>query len=116
MIKTTGAEFKRFYSDPEVWKDGYYHEEEEILVDGKECYDEFGCYDLDLSAVADDARIEFQHGVILNKDNDPVTGFDTAFKKWKKKQTTVSFMVEAPKDKLEAIVAAIKADGGKVLK
>jgi len=35
-VKTTGAEFKRFYADSEFWPEGASHEEEEILADGEE--------------------------------------------------------------------------------
>ena len=35
-VKTTGAEFKRFYADSEFWPEGASHEGEEILADGEE--------------------------------------------------------------------------------
>ena len=35
-VKTTGAEFKRFYADSKFWPEGAWYEEEEILADGEE--------------------------------------------------------------------------------
>lgn len=31
-VKTTGAEFKRFYNDTAFWPEGAWHEDEEIEV------------------------------------------------------------------------------------
>jgi hypothetical protein len=41
--------------------------------------------------------------------------FTTLFKKWKKALTTVFMAVEAPKDKADAVKAAIKKAGGRVV-
>ena len=32
--KTTGMDLKAFYSDPEFWPNGVWHEGEEIIVNG----------------------------------------------------------------------------------
>lgn len=41
--------------------------------------------------------------------------FETYFKRWKKKQATVSVIVECDVSKRDAVIAAIKAAGGKVI-
>ena len=114
MIKTTGAEFKRFYSDEAFWKDGLFHEEEMILVDGENVCDEFGCSSFDLSEVADNAKMEISEGIVYKDNYEEVANFEGYFRKWRKLQTTVFLTVEAPKDKADAIKAAIKTAGGKV--
>jgi hypothetical protein len=50
--------------------------------------------------------------VVLDKDNTP--SLESFFKKWRKAQTTVSFIVECHKDHAEAIKAGIKMMGGTV--
>ena len=56
--KTTGAEWKRYYQDAKAWPDGWFHEDEEVTVNG--VYDE----DADLTAVPDDAAIVVKGGII----------------------------------------------------
>lgn len=38
--KTTGAEFKAFYSDKAWWPDGTWHEDEEVSIDGAQVDDD----------------------------------------------------------------------------
>ena len=112
-VKTTGAEFKRFYDDPAVWgsgDDAGYLEDEVVEVDGVEQDDA-----ADLSAVADGAVIKIIDGYICSSDGKAVS-FEQAFKKWRKSQSVVSLVVECDKVNLENVLAAIKKAGGKVLK
>lgn len=109
-IKTTGKDFKRFYDDPSVWLDGYYHDDTVITVDGK--LDEG---DIDLAEIEDAAVVVVSSGWIINADGDAVVALGVALKRWLKKQDAVSFTVECSPSELEAVKAAIKAAGGKVL-
>src|SRR5688572_3148009 len=113
-VKTTGAEFKRFYADPAFWPDGIIHEDEELAVNGV-------LMDMsnDYMQIDDDARVVISYGVVTTDtvtEREDIASFEGYFRKWRKLQSTATFLVEAPNDKLEAIKAAIKSAGGKVLK
>lgn len=111
--KTTGAEILRFYNDSEFWPDGVWHEDEVVTVDGAEWLRE-------LSAIPDGAVVAVSHGAVFS-DGDSAApwgdgdgpSFETHFKHWRKKQATAVGTFECPKDKLQAVKAAIKAAGGK---
>lgn len=109
--KTTGAEFKRFYNDDAWWPqdDGNtYHDDELVLINGSEWEDGY-------EYVPDAAKVTIDGGMVFGPQwdgNEP--SFEVYFKRWKKEHNTEFFNVEAPKDKVEAIKAAIKAAGGKV--
>lgn len=112
MIKTTGAEFKRFYNDDGFWPqdDGNtYHEDETVTVDGAE-------WEPDYNELPADAKVTLEGGMMFgpqwNRHDGP--SMEGYFKKWRKQQSTTFLTVEVPKDKLEAVKAAIKASGGKV--
>lgn len=111
-VKTTGAEFKRYYSDNSVWPEGWYHEGDEITVNGK--YDE----DADLSTVDDHDVIVIRGGVIMGHDNFGIkhASMESHFKKWRKAQMTELLIVEVPKDKTELVIAAIIQAGAKVVR
>lgn len=112
--KTTGAEFKRFYNDDAIWPDhdgGTYHDDEILKVNG--VIQENG---VDTSAIPDDAVVEIEGGMVFGPKwdgNEPT--FEAYFKSWRKKQSTMSFLVECDPDKFEAIKAAVKAAGGRIV-
>lgn len=107
--KTTGAEFKSFYSDKAWWPEGVWHEDEEITIEGEAPADDF-----DLSDVADDARMVLAFGYVANDEGDELGSFEGYFRKWRKKQTTAFLVVEIQLDMVGAVKAAIIAAGGKV--
>lgn len=107
--KTTGAEFKAFYSDKTWWPEGVWHEDEEITIEGEPPADDF-----DLSEVADDVRMVLANGYVTNDKGDELGSFDGYFRKWRKKQTTAFLAVEVPLDKVDSVKAAIIAACGKV--
>ena len=39
-IKTTGAEWALFYNDDSVWREGYWHDDVGISVNGTSCGDD----------------------------------------------------------------------------
>lgn len=109
-VKTTGAEFKRFYNDPEFWPEGAWHDDDLVLVDGVEQDD------IDVDKIADAAKVTIQAGVVLmSESDDEGVAFDAYFRRWRKSQTTRTIVVEADASKLDAIMAAIKSAGGNVL-
>lgn len=115
----TGAELKAFYNDDKFWlkaddprgEDGAWHEEVILSVNDEEQGEDFSIqYDLQ-----DDDRVLILDGVVFFRD--PETegcSFETFFKRWRKKQSTVYLSVSVPKDKVDAVRAAIKAAGGTV--
>lgn len=110
--KTNGAEFKRFYSDSAFWPDGAWHEDVTFLVDGQQADDS-----VDMSAVADGAEVTIDGGIVLGaqpEGREP--SVETHFKRWRKLQTTKTLVVEVDAAKLEAVLQAIKAAGGKVVR
>lgn len=109
--KATGVEFKRFYADTAFWPPGAYHDDEEVTIDGRTPAPED-----DLSLVADSAQMTLANGIVfLNEKDDEGPSFESHFKKWRKTQTTVSFVVECHKDLLDLVKACIKQAGGKVI-
>lgn len=120
--KTTGAEFKRFYTDPKYWPsessqssaaDNIWHEDATIIVNGEEIGPT-----TDLMTMPDAADVRIEGGIVLGSrwQNDDEPSFETYFKRWRKEQSTKSFLVECDESKLEAVLAAVKAAGGKVVK
>jgi len=129
-VKTTGAEFKRFFDDDLVWKlDGYHTwvEDEEVTVNGRwnndaiEALDQLD--DVDVVTLSGgivfrtptgklDVSHEEDHNVW---DNDNAPSMETVFRRWKKKQNTAIFAVECKLDIVDSLKAAVKSAGGKVL-
>lgn len=109
--KTNGVEFKRFYSDPEFWPDGVWHEEETVLVDGKEADS-----DTELSEVPDTSKISISGGIVFGpKLEGREPSFELYFRRWKKQQSTMTFVVECPIALEVKVKAHVKLAGGKVV-
>ena len=109
-VKTTGAEWKRFYGDDSAWPEGAYHADEEITVDGKELD-----WEVDMMSVSDSAVLSIFGGIVHLKDDDNNgPSLEAHFKRWQKQQNTALILCEAPKDRAEDVKTAIIAAGGKV--
>ena len=114
--KTTGAELKKFYTDPSFWtEDGNtWHEEEELVVDGVPVSDEGH----DILNIPDNAQVTVSGGSVYNDSLWPcekAPSFETYFKRWRKNQTTKFLSIEVPNNLLEKVIEAIKLAGGKVV-
>ena len=107
MIKTLGAEYKRFYNDPAAWPDDSWHEDETLLVNGDE-------WPLCVIDIPEDAVINLSGGVVLGLPNGAETSMESHFKRWRKRQTTTTILVECDLTKVDEIKAAVKSAGGKV--
>lgn len=107
-IKTTGAEWKRFYNDKQAWPEGAYHDDTVVAVDHLIDPNQ------DLSEVADNVILDVQGGDFYLKDGTHTDLVDY-FSEWLKKQTTSCGVFESPKDKFEAVKAAILAAGGSLV-
>jgi urease accessory protein UreH len=111
MIKTTGKELKNYFDDKQAWPDGAWHEDECITVDGANANDN----DMDLTQVADDAKITIEGGIVLSDDQttDGPT-MESHFRAWRKRQTTATLIVTVDKAQEAALRELIKQAGGKV--
>lgn len=116
-VKCVGAEFKRFYNDPEYWvspersPDDYtWHDDGMIAVNDVE-----QPYGIEVEKLNDTDRVSINGGVVFGQVVGPKEpSLENYFKRWRKAQNTTSIVVDCPKEKLDAILAAIKASGGSV--
>lgn len=110
--KTTGTEWKRFYTDPSAWPEGTWHDDAEITIDGVVAGD-----DIDLGAVDDGAVMSVSGGVVfLGADDRDGPTLEAYFKRWRKAQNTVVLACECPRELVAAVENAIRKAGGKVIK
>lgn len=111
MIKTTGAEWKAFMSDEVYW--GECAVDDEVTTVNGSPVDE---YEFDLMSVADADKLTVDGGWVFDqaKGSAKEWALATFFRTWRKQQTTEFLSVEVPKEKADAVRAAIVAAGGKV--
>ena len=111
-VKMTGAEYKQFMT--EDWHDGYYMDDCAIAING-EVFDsiESGLESAE-DAMKSTDKVAILEGAVFDKDGAYVSSLETYFKAWRKAKTTTIIVVECPKDKIDAIRAAIIATGGKI--
>jgi hypothetical protein len=103
MIKTTGLEFKEFYFDEAYWPEGWFHDDGEITIDGKE--------DTPIDEnIPDSSSVVINGGTIFKGDYDAGDiDFETHFKRWRKAQTSEYVTVIIPKGKSDELKAFIKS-------
>ncbi len=106
--KTTGIEFKQFYGDNSIWPDDAYHEDAVIMVDGVDAGDS------DLYGMPDTVAVTIESGWVFLPDQNDAIALETYFKRWRKRQALRTLIVEVDAAKLDALIAAVKAAGGKV--
>lgn len=109
MIKTTGAEFKRYLNDDTFWPEGAYYDDEILTVDSREWTREEGT-----DAIPDSAVVRIEGGVVLSPHGHFIQSMENHFKKWRKHQKATTIIVECDFDRLDELKAAIKSAGGKV--
>jgi hypothetical protein len=109
-IKTTAAELKEFFAaDWTIKGHEWYLEWIEAIVDGVEVDD------IDISELNNNSIIKIMGGEVSSNEDSSIRGsFLLFFNKWKKEKTTVTFAVECDKVDYDAIVAAIKANKGRI--
>lgn len=115
-VKCSGKDFMQWYNDPAYWFTGSvpidertYWEDAQFFVNGEQIDEEF---DFDKDLKPEDV-IEVSGGVVFGKvagKTEP--SVEAYLKRWLKAQNTISLVVHCPKDKVDAIKAAIKAAGG----
>ncbi len=111
MIKTTGAEFKAFYTsdwDAFLNKNGCWVSDDTVVINN----DSY-CGDVEL--IPDDTTVRIETGVIMDNGNNEICDYQAFFRKWKKAQTTTMLVVQVPNDYVPFLKDAIKNWKGKVL-
>jgi len=121
-VRCSGAEFLRFYNDQNWWfsdkgpvevgdEEATWYDDAIISVNGQPTED------LDVnfqSGIRPTDEVSVEGGIVKGK----VVGasgpsLEAYLSRWRKAQSTTTISVECPRDKLDAIIAAIKAAGGK---
>jgi hypothetical protein len=106
--KLSGAEFKAFLHDREVWpNDNHWMEDEAISIDGGEEGELPG-------EIADNSVVVVHCGTIRRPKGDD-DALVATIRKWRKRQTTVFLVVQVDKSKETAVRDAINAAGGKIV-
>ena len=108
-VKTTGAEFKRFYADPKYWPDGVWHDDDVVVVNG--VHDS----EADLAIMDDAASVMIESGYVISADDSDLGELAAYFKKWQREQSHVSVLVEVGKADAGRLAEFVKQVGGKVL-
>jgi hypothetical protein len=104
ILKASGAEWNRFYSDENIWTDGVYHDDVLIRVNGKEVenYENLDPH----------ANVEVECGYVDLGQS--VVEIIDLFLSWRKSQASEFCTFEAPKELMSEIQAAIESAGGKI--
>ena len=113
----TGAEFKRFYTDPLVWgvedarssSNATYVDDLRLKVVGVETDD------CDPDTLADSVEVEILSGYFVHPQKGVPDDFAAAAAWWKRRSAIVVVVAEVDRNKLDTVVAATKAAGGRVL-
>lgn len=106
-VKCNGKTWKQFYSDPSIWTENVWHDDQEITVNGK--YEEY----VDLDSILDSDIVAVSGGIVCGYKNEP--SLEGLLRSWMKKLTTTSIVVEIHKDKKEEFIKLVKDFGGKIL-
>ncbi|WP_019584543.1 hypothetical protein [Thioalkalivibrio sp. ALE16] len=117
-VTMSGAEFRAFYSDPEYWPDGVWHDDEIILLDGGEPLN----LD-DLEALDANVAVEIQCGEVRRDTEGEViapviASLPEYARMWRKRdqgETRVILQVAVSEKNREAVEEAVKTAGGAVL-
>lgn len=119
-VQLTGAQFRAFYEDPQVWPDGAYHDDALVLSNGKVligdvCDPEFQDANDPVDLLADDAQVVIESGVIIGEGGDLRETLVAAAQRWLARQIATQFVVSVPKEHEAAFRQAIAALRGAVI-
>ena len=110
-MKTTGLNFKAFYDDSSVWKDGFFHDDGQILVNGKDHID----HEIDLTVIEDSDVVDFEGVDIFDGSGNLVMSMADAFKSWSDASVSSALLVKVPADSIEALRSYVQSLGGSVV-
>ena len=105
-IKMSGAEFNAFYSDPAMWPEGVYHDDQIITINGVIVDDDCTPNDNDLVSITG--------GYVTDEDGGDLGTLESYIRKWRKKQNTVVLLVECDMAKVDCVKDAVKVAGGRL--
>jgi hypothetical protein len=106
-----GADYKAFLADPYFWAKGVYHDDVLLIVDGVEHGEES---DLETADIPDTAQVQIECGDVF-ENHDRLHSLQDHYDSWKDRQVNTRFVVCAPNELVESIMAAVIAAGGQVL-
>jgi hypothetical protein len=106
-IATNGATWNAYYADKAAWPEGSYHDDTEIIVEGRAGFE-------DLSNVPNEASVIIKGGIVVLSEYDSL-GLCEHFTTWRENQTFSFGTFKVPKKDLDEVVAAIVSAGGSVL-
>lgn len=113
-VKAIALELKRFFEDTKYWAEETYHDDTVFKLNGAPMPEE-----MDPSSAQDGDIITIENGYVVHSplyaDTQTPTLADY-FKRWKREQTTISFVVTCDKSVQAEVEAAVKAAGGKLTK
>lgn len=110
-VRTNGAELKRYYADASAWPDGWWHENEEITVDG---LPGDGVNPLEIK---DESLVVIKGGVIYEGSRDAEgMRLEGHFRKWRKAQATGFLAAGVSKNRAEHVFSNIVKAGGKIVR
>ena len=116
-MKCSGKELKDFENDVTYFHPGSAEREATYMDDVLIEVNGVEVEDFDIQQLNDTDKIEIiAGGVLYCTKGQEDQSLESYFRRWKKEQTTVTIIVECDKSKHDAVVAAIKAAGGKVTK
>jgi len=113
---TTGIEFKRFYGDRAFWPQGgkTYHDDTLFVVDGRPLREEE-----DPADIPDRVILEIRSGFVIGIPQGVAGGVEEMdlgeyFLLWQKTQSTVTLVLECPRDALDQVIAVATRAGARV--
>ena len=108
-VLMTGHDFLEWMNGSD-WADGDYVEDKNIEVDGVDYWDDFN-----EAPIKPESSVKIKEGdAHLAGEKYPVCLVALA-RKWVKRQSTSTIVIECHKEKLDALIEQIKRSGGKVV-
>lgn len=109
-VTLNGAQFKAFIDDDTYWRDGMWVEDDIVVVDGVEVEN------VDCDTLGDTQQIKVSEGVVMSDDGFEPMSYEIFIKRWLKKQTVKSVVIQFDISKTDEVMALLKQNGIKVLK
>lgn len=109
-VKMKGSEFSAYYNDNTYWKEGAWHDNHAIKVDG--------VYKEDLDELDPNSDVVLESGVVYvptvteSGAEEEEVDMVTHFKRWRRQSKFSFISITVEKDKLESVREALRAIPG----
>ncbi len=114
----SGADFKAWYADPEVFPEGSYWDDVLVLVDGKVYIgDEISAQrpDGEVEDIADDAKVEVEGGFIASESGLETKDIRDSLSEWMTRRAFSRVVVMVPRGDMDAFLRAVQATGARIV-